>query len=59
MHQVNLTGNRTLIALGESVADKLDILFEGVEVKASVLHGDLWSGNMASVEGHPAGAVAF
>lgn len=59
MHQVNLTGNRSLIALGQSVADKLDVLFEGVEVKPSVLHGDLWSGNMASVEGAPAGALTY
>lgn len=55
MHQVNLTGNKNLIALGKSVADNLESLFNGVEVKPSVLHGDLWSGNMASVQGTPAG----
>lgn len=59
MHQVNLTGNSSLIALGKSVADKLDVLFEGIEVKPSVLHGDLWSGNMASVEGAPAGVLTY
>eukprot|EP00892_Ulva_mutabilis_P007607 jgi/Ulvmu1/5218/UM022_0011.1 len=54
MHQVNLTGNKKLIALGKSVADNLEILFDGITVKPSVLHGDLWSGNMASVQGTPA-----
>lgn len=34
--------------------DRLDVLFEGVEVKPSILHGDLWSGNMAAVDGAPA-----
>jgi len=28
-------------------------LFEGLDVKPSVLHGDLWSGNMAAVDGKP------
>lgn len=58
MHQVNLTGNKGLIALGKSVADKLDVLFEGIEVRPSLLHGDLWSGNMAGVEGAPAGVLS-
>jgi len=58
MHQVNLTGNKGLIALGKSVADKLDVLFEGIEVRPSLLHGDLWSGNMAAVEGAPAGVLS-
>jgi protein-ribulosamine 3-kinase len=32
----------------------LDKLFEGITVTPAVLHGDLWSGNMASVDGEPA-----
>ena len=31
----------------------IDLKTEGVEVKPSVLHGDLWSGNVAAVEGEP------
>ena len=53
MHQVNLTGNKTLIELGKSVSNGLDKLFEGITVTPSVLHGDLWSGNIASVDGKP------
>lgn len=34
--------------------DGLATLFNGVEVKPSVLHGDLWSGNIAAVAGKPA-----
>ena len=29
-------------------------LFEGLDVKPSILHGDLWSGNIAAVGGEPA-----
>jgi fructosamine-3-kinase len=36
------------------VFQDLDKLFEGITVTPSVLHGDLWSGNMASVDGKPA-----
>ena len=32
----------------------LDKLFEGITITPSVLHGDLWSGNMAAVDGQPA-----
>jgi len=31
----------------------LQTLFEGVQVKPSVLHGDLWSGNVGGCEGEP------
>jgi fructosamine-3-kinase len=35
--------------------DNLDVFFEDVKgsIKPSVLHGDLWSGNIAGVEGQP------
>ena len=33
--------------------DGLADLFAGVDVRPSVLHGDLWSGNIAAVEGKP------
>lgn len=33
--------------------DGLRTLFEGIEVKPSILHGDLWSGNIASVGDRP------
>ena len=34
--------------------DSVQALFEGVEIRPSILHGDLWSGNIASVDGQPA-----
>lgn len=54
MHQVELTGNSRLRELARPVADNLGVLFDGITVKPSVLHGDLWSGNIASVDGEPA-----
>ena len=33
--------------------DGLRSLFEGIEVRPSILHGDLWSGNIASVGDRP------
>eukprot|EP01025_Chloroclados_australasicus_P064795 TRINITY_DN8703_c0_g1_i1.p1 TRINITY_DN8703_c0_g1~~TRINITY_DN8703_c0_g1_i1.p1 ORF type:complete len:334 (-),score=49.49 TRINITY_DN8703_c0_g1_i1:166-1053(-) len=53
-HQLKLAGDTNLMRMGEKVMDNLEIFFEGVEVKPSVLHGDLWSGNVAGVEGKPA-----
>lgn len=55
LHQVNVSGNSELQALAAPVAEHLDVLFEDLdEIRPSVLHGDLWSGNMASVGGQPA-----
>lgn len=31
----------------------LEKFFEDVDVTPSILHGDLWSGNIATVEGEP------
>jgi fructosamine-3-kinase len=38
------------------LCDNLEAFFEDVagDIKPSVLHGDLWSGNIAGVEGKPA-----
>jgi hypothetical protein len=42
--------------LGDKLCDNLEVFFEDVagDIKPSVLHGDLWSGNIAGVEGKPA-----
>jgi hypothetical protein len=47
-------GDSSLLRMGEKLAGNLEQLFEGVEVRPAVLHGDLWSGNMAAVDGKPA-----
>ncbi|KAJ1637744.1 Fructosamine kinase-domain-containing protein [Pavlovales sp. CCMP2436] len=55
-HQIRLTGSDELATLWDTVLDRtsgLGALFEGVEVKPSVLHGDLWSGNMAATANEP------
>ncbi len=33
--------------------DGLASFFEGISVRPSCLHGDLWSGNVASCDGEP------
>lgn len=55
-HQIRTAGDQKLREEWTQVleaTDDLRALFEGVEVKPSVLHGDLWSGNIASVGGEP------
>jgi hypothetical protein len=49
-------GDRRLNELGKTLCDDLESFFDDVsgDIKPSVLHGDLWSGNIAGVEGHPA-----
>lgn len=51
-----MTGDRRLSQLGDKLCDNLEVYFEDVagDIKPSVLHGDLWSGNIAGVEGKPA-----
>ena len=38
---------------GRRLADRLQLLFDGYEPAASLLHGDLWGGNWGSVDGEP------
>jgi hypothetical protein len=54
-HQLKLAGNSRLNQLAEPLLQPgaLETLFEGIEVKPSVLHGDLWSGNISAVDGAP------
>mmetsp|Transcript_12888 Transcript_12888/g.26117 ORF Transcript_12888/g.26117 Transcript_12888/m.26117 type:complete len:330 (-) Transcript_12888:86-1075(-) len=55
-HQIRLAGDASLDRQWEETLDAtngLADLFEGIDVRPSVLHGDLWSGNIAAVEGKP------
>lgn len=52
-HQLRLARDAELSKLGDKLCNKLDDYFEGIEVKPSTLHGDLWSGNIASCNGEP------
>lgn len=53
-HQLLLTGDSELIRLGDRLCNKLEEFFVDVgEIKPCLLHGDLWSGNINSVDGEP------
>ena len=39
--------------LGSTLAANLNVFFDGYEPMASLLHGDLWSGNHAAMDGRP------
>ena len=47
-HQLQLAGDATLLKLGERALERLDEIFNPVDVRPSILHGDLWSGNIAA-----------
>lgn len=56
-HQVLLTNDANLIEKGNRLCSRLDELFEDLKgddrPTPSLLHGDLWSGNVAGVENAP------
>ena len=53
-HQLDLAQDSKLSHLGKILCDNLDVFFPSeVLITPSILHGDLWSGNIASVQGKP------
>jgi protein-ribulosamine 3-kinase len=56
-HQLELARSPTLARLGARLLPRLDELFDdldgGAAVAPSVLHGDLWSGNIGAAGGAP------
>lgn len=53
-HQLNLAGDSYCSNLwGQKIAPRLGALFDGLDVRPSLLHGDLWSGNIGSADGSP------
>ena len=57
-HQLDLAGDSYCSNLWEKdIAPRLHLLFEDLhgdkEIKPSILHGDLWSGNIGSADGKP------
>ena len=49
-HQLQLTGDTKLLRLGEKALERMEEIFDPVKgkVRPSILHGDLWSGNIAA-----------
>jgi fructosamine-3-kinase len=53
-HQLRLARDSTLTELGEKVCERAPLWFEPCgAIKPSILHGDLWSGNIGTVDGKP------
>eukprot|EP00978_Attheya_sp_CCMP212_P003550 scaffold7454_cov53-Attheya_sp.AAC.6 len=53
-HQLKLAGDSYCSKLwDDKIAPRLGALFEGIDVRPSLLHGDLWSGNIGSADGKP------
>lgn len=53
-HQLQLAGDATLSQYGEKLLPRLEHFFKGAgEIQPSILHGDLWSGNVAACDGEP------
>ena len=57
-YQLEMAGRRgigsTVLRKGEQLMDAMDALFSDYQPEASLLHGDLWSGNYAiSADGEP------
>lgn len=52
-HQVNLAGDSSIDNLASKLYDRLDDFFGDEQVRPSVIHGDLWSGNIGTASGLP------
>jgi protein-ribulosamine 3-kinase len=53
-HQLLLSGDDDLYKVGMKVCERMGDFFEGAgEIRPSILHGDLWSGNIGSADGAP------
>ena len=52
-HQLKLAGDARLSRMAAPVLENLEKFFAGLDVKPSILHGDLWSGNIAAAGGRP------
>jgi len=51
-HLLQLAGDSQLNELGAKLLPNLEVFFEGAgEIRPSILHGDLWSGNIAAAAG--------
>ena len=51
---IRLSRDAQIQELGEKLVDKIDVFFKDIAstIKPSILHGDLWSGNVSGVREH-------
>ena len=52
--QIDLLGNDSdIVKLWLLLKEKMGDFFQGIDIKPSLLHGDLWSGNYGQVDSNP------
>ena len=51
--QIDLLGDEEAKQLWEKMKCIIPEFFKDIDVKPSLLHGDLWSGNAGTVDGNP------
>ena len=51
--QMDLIKDDEAHKLWKKLKDNIPKLFTGLDIKPSLLHGDLWSGNAGTVDGNP------
>lgn len=53
-HQINLAGDASIDRLGKLLIPRIPEFFDDGEIiKPSIIHGDLWSGNIGTADGMP------
>ena len=57
--QIVLTKDNEAKSLWDELKAIMPQFFEGIEVKPSILHGDLWSGNAGTVDGKPGKKISI
>ena len=55
--QIDLLGDEEAKRLWEKMKCIIPEFFKDIDVKPSLLHGDLWSGNAGTVDGNPGDIV--
>ena len=55
--QIDLISDKEAERLWEKLKEVLPKFFEDLDVKPSLLHGDLWSGNAGTVDGKPGNKI--
>ena len=52
-HQVNLAGDAAIDRVAAKLLPRIPEFFPDVDPKPSIIHGDLWSGNIGTADGRP------